>query len=159
MKTKKLILGFYKLIDLNNSFFLPSLSFTLRLTPPHKKNTQCASLKSNKHVGRVSFLINNIKCIYKYEMVLIDCTIPPSSLSPSVHTQHYNNNDDTHRAPYYPTQGVPGSFIEPVEELIKAIGGEMVSRPVVEPAFEKDREREKGAATQTLVSTPCIIRL
>lgn len=88
---------------------------------------------------------------------------------PSVHTQHYNNNDNTHRAPYYPTQGVPGSFIKPVEELIKAIGGEMVSRPVVEPAFEKDRERERGlldrssktnrAAAERDVSTPWIIRL
>ena len=43
---------------------------------------------------------------------------------------------NTHRAPYYPTQRIPGSFIKPVEELIEAIGGEMVSRPVVEPETE-----------------------
>lgn len=44
------------------------------------------------------------------------------------------NNGNTHRAPHYPTQRVPGSLIKPVEELIEAISGEMVSWPVVEPA-------------------------
>lgn len=41
---------------------------------------------------------------------------------------------NTHRAPDDPPQRIPGPLVEPVEELIKAIGGEVVSRPVVEPA-------------------------
>jgi len=57
------------------------------------------------------------------------CTAPPTN---------------THRAPDDPTQRVPGSFVKPVEELVEAIGGEVVSRPVVEPAAGRERERERG---------------
>lgn len=32
-----------------------------------------------------------------------------------------------HRAPDYPAQRVPGSLVKPVEELVEAIGGEVVS--------------------------------
>lgn len=51
-----------------------------------------------------------------------------------------------HRASYYPTQRVPGSFVKPVEELIEAIGSEMVSSPVVEP--ETCEHREMGGLSE-----------
>lgn len=51
--------------------------------------------------------------------------------SPTPHTL------TTHRPSNYPSQGVPGPFIKPVQKLIEAIGSEMVSGPVVEPAKGK----------------------
>lgn len=37
-----------------------------------------------------------------------------------------SNRRHTHRAPDYPAQRVPGSLVKPVEELVEAIGGEVV---------------------------------
>lgn len=48
-----------------------------------------------------------------------------------------NGRQNTHRAPDYPSQRIPRPLVKPVEELIEAIGGEVVSRPVVEPAIPR----------------------
>lgn len=59
-----------------------------------------------------------------------------SGISDSHHAHkhtHAQKTQNTYRAPNYPTQRIPGSFIKPVEKLIEAICGEVVSRPVVEP--------------------------
>lgn len=68
------------------------------------------------------------------------CKIPPSRLEKKTHT--HTSIRITHRAPYYPTQRVPGSFIKPVEELVEPICGEVVSRPVVEPSTLRERQRD-----------------
>lgn len=37
-----------------------------------------------------------------------------------------NERPSTHRAPDYPAQGVPRPLVKPVEELVEAVGGEVV---------------------------------
>lgn len=48
---------------------------------------------------------------------------------------------DTHCSTNNPAQGVPGPFIKPVEELVEAIGGEMVGWSVVEPEATKQKQK------------------
>lgn len=50
--------------------------------------------------------------------------------------------EKTYCAAYDPPQGVPRPFIEPIEELIEAIGGEMVCWSVVEPVEMQKNNRD-----------------
>lgn len=51
---------------------------------------------------------------------------------------------ETYGATNDPAQRVPGSFVEPVEELVKAVGGEVVGRSVVEPGAREDKGGKGG---------------
>lgn len=49
---------------------------------------------------------------------------------------------ETYGATNNPAQGVPSPFVEPIKELVEAIGGEMMCWSVVEP--EVMQKKKKG---------------